>query len=416
MPQSGDYLILVDGYSVPAGTGKFDMGKLIIQGTQLIPTNVPGSGIPSGTNAHFNVTWNFAGTLPGFYIGIMFVGPTGAPAVEVDALFALFDANPPVILSTTPTDGSSTNDASARITVSYVDPQISAGIVDATIEVDGTDFSFFGTFNETTLLWSLPFSFSEGAHTVTVQVFDGVGFSANITWRFTVDTMAPSLSVTSPDYALTRNATTTVSGTTEVGATVTVNGATTGVNATTGAFSRTIHLGEGPNTAVATDPAGNQAQLTRTIDVGAAPDTTAPVVTVTSPADGASVDQASVVVSGTVDDATSTVRVNGVDVHPAADGSWSVTIALVAGSNTISVTATDAAGNQGTAVTRSVTYHSPVPGINQAVTSLSGNLVLGLAIVVVVLVAIVFALSRNLNRKIGNLKPRPPEPPEGGMP
>src|SRR5207253_4610133 len=73
---------------------------------------------------------------------------------------------------------------------------------------------------------------------------DLVGFSANITWRFTVDTMAPSLSVTSPDYALTRNATTTVSGTTEVGATVTVNGATTGVNATTGAFSRTIRSEE----------------------------------------------------------------------------------------------------------------------------------------------------------------------------
>jgi len=63
-----------------------------------------------------------------------------------------------------------------------------------------------------------------------------------------------------------------------------------------------------------------------------------------------------------------------------------------------------------------VTYHSPVPGINQAVTSLSGNLVLGLAIVIVVLVAIVFALYWNLNRKIGDLKPKPPEPPEGGMP
>src|SRR5439155_959883 len=205
----------------------------------------------------------------------------GAPAVEVDALFALFDANPPVILSTTPTDGSSTNDASARIMVSYVDPQISAGIVDAMIAVDGTDFSFFGTFNETTLLWSLPFSFSEGAHTVTVQVFDGAGFSANVTWRFTVDTMAPSLSLTSPDYALTRIATTNVSGTTEVGATVTVNGATTGVNPTTGAFSRTILLGEGPNTitVVARDVAGNTAQVTRSVNL----DTTPPIPTLTVP-------------------------------------------------------------------------------------------------------------------------------------
>src|SRR5213079_1809877 len=33
MPQSGRYLILVDGFSVPAGTGQFDMFKVIIQGT-----------------------------------------------------------------------------------------------------------------------------------------------------------------------------------------------------------------------------------------------------------------------------------------------------------------------------------------------------------------------------------------------
>jgi len=500
MPQSGNYLILVDGYSVPAGIGSFDMGKLIIQGTQLTPTNVPGSGIPSGANANFNVTWNFAGTTPGFYIGILFVGPLGAPAVEVDALFALSDVNAPVILSTTPADGSSTNDATASITVSYVDPQVSAGIADVTIAIDGTDFSFFGTFNDTTLLWSLPFSFSDATHTVDVTVFDGAGFSTSATWQFTVDTMAPSLSVTSPDYALTGTAATLVSGTTEVGATVTVNSLPATVNGTTGVFSRTITLAEGANTikvvardasgnsaqvlrsvrldstppalsltapaagsrvttnpvhvtgttevgatvsvngisapvtssgdfavdiilsdgsqtitAIATDAAGNHAQATRSIDVGPAPDTTAPVVTVTSPSDGATVDQASVVVSGTVDDVSSTVRVNGVDVHPAADGTWSVTISLVAGSNTITVSAIDAAGNRASAATRSVTYQSPVPGINQAVTSLSGNLVLGLAIVIVALVAVVFALYWNLNRKIGDLKPKPPEPPEGGM-
>src|SRR5205807_662126 len=91
MPQSGRYLILVDGFSVPAGTGQFDMFKVIIQGTQLTPTNVPGTGIPAGANAPFNVTWNFAGTRPGHYFGILFVGPTGAPAVEVDAGFLLVD-------------------------------------------------------------------------------------------------------------------------------------------------------------------------------------------------------------------------------------------------------------------------------------------------------------------------------------
>ena len=501
MPQSGRYLILVDGFSVPAGTGQFDMFKVIIQGTQLTPTNVPGTGIPAGANAPFNVTWNFAGTRPGLYFGILFVGPTGAPAVEVDAGFLLVDANPPTILSTTPANGSFLRDSSAHVAATYVDPEISAGIVSATILVDGTDFSFFATFNDTTFDWSLPFGFSEGTHTVVFTILDGAGFSASKTWSFTVDTMAPSLSVTSPNDGLTGTALTPVSGTTEPGATVTVNGVSTAVNATTGHFSRDIVLAEGANTItvvaqdragntatdvrsvtldttapsltvtapaqgsrvptnsvqvtgttdvdaivsvngisapvassggfdvtivlldgrhtvtiVATDPAGNKAQVVRTIDVGPAPDATAPVVTVTSPADGATVDQASVVVSGTVDDTSATVIVNGVAVHPAADGSWSVTISLASGTNTISVSAVDAAGNRATAVSRSVTYQSPVPGINQAVTSLSGNLVLGLAIVLVGLIALVFVLYSNLNRKIGQLRPpKPPEPPAGEL-
>ena len=501
MPQSGRYLILVDGFSVPAGTGQFDMFKVIIQGTQLTPTNVPGTGIPAGANAPFNVTWNFAGTRPGLYFGILFVGPTGAPAVEVDAGFLLVDANPPTILSTTPADGSFVRDSSAHVAATYVDPEISAGIAAATITIDGTDFSPFGTFTDTTFDWSLPFGFSEGSHTVVLTILDGAGFSTSRTWSFTVDTMAPSLSVTSPNYGLTGTALTNVSGTTEPGATVTVNGASAAVNATTGRFSHDIVLAEGANTItvvardtagntatdarsvtldttapsltvtapaqgsrvatnsvqvtgttdadatvsvngisapvssiggfdvtivlldghhtvtiVATDPAGNHGQVVRTIDVGPAPDTTAPVVTVTNPADGATVDQASVAVSGTVDDTSATVIVNGVAVHPAADGSWSVTISLASGANTISVSAVDAAGNRATTVSRSVTYQSPVAGINQAVTSLSGNLVLGLAIVLVGLIALVFVLYANLNRKIGQLRPpKPPEPPAGEL-
>src|SRR5439155_4818895 len=112
------------------------------------------------------------GTRPGLYFGILFVGPTGAPAVEVDAGFLLVDANPPTILSTTPANGSFVRDSSAHVAATYVDPEISAGIVSATILVDGTDFSFFATFNDTTFDWSLPFGFSEGTHTVLFTILD----------------------------------------------------------------------------------------------------------------------------------------------------------------------------------------------------------------------------------------------------
>jgi len=355
-----------------------------------------------------------------------------------------------------------------------------------------------GSFNETTLEWSLPFAFSEGAHMMDLTVFDGAGFSTAVYVTFTVDTIGPSLSVTSPGYSLTRTASASVSGATEVGATVTVNGSPATVDGA-GHFTTVVTLAEGSNTiaVVATDPAGNWVQVTRTvtldtiaptltvttpaggtrspsnvvhvagtteagasvsvngaaagvgssggfaidialpdgsqtittvamdaagnsrtdtrtIDVGPAPDTTAPVVTVSSPADNARTEQGAIVVSGTVDDPGATVLVNGLAVHPTSSGSWSVTVSLVSGSNTITVSAVDAAGNQGTSVTRTVTFESPVPGISQAVTSLSGNLLLGLAIVLVALVGLVFAMYANLNRKIGERKP--PMPPEGGEP
>src|SRR5437773_2263108 len=408
MPESGRYLILVDGFSVPAGTGQFDMFKVIIQGTQLTPTNVPGTGIPAGTNAPFNVTWNFAGTRPGLYFGILFVGPTGAPAVEVDAGFLLVDANPPTILSTTPANGSFLRDSSAHVAATYVDPEISAGIVNGvSTAVNATT----GHFSRDSVL-------AEGANTITVVAQDRAGNTATDVRSVTLDTTAPSLTVTAPAQG-SRVPTNSVqvTGTTDVDAIVSVNGISAPV-ASSGGFDVTIVLLDGRHTVtiVATDPAGNKAQVVRTIDVGPAPDATAPVVTVTSPADGATVDQASVVVSGTVDDTSATVIVNGVAVHPAADGSWSVTISLASGTNTISVSAVDAAGNRATAVSRSVTYQSPVPGINQAVTSLSGNLVLGLAIVLVGLIALVFVLYSNLNRKIGQLRPpKPPEPPAGEL-
>src|SRR5205807_1284638 len=162
---------------------------------------------------------------------------------------------------------------------------------------------------------------------------------------------------------------------------------------------------------VARDVAGNTAKVTRSVNL----DTTPPILILTVPAAGSRVLTNVVHVTGTTE-ADAAVTVDGISASVASGGDFSVDIVLPDGSHTITAVATDPAGNQATAVTRSVTYHSPVPGINQAVTSLSGNLVLGLAIVIVVLVAIVFALYWNLNRKIGNLKPRPPEPPEGGMP
>ena len=102
-------------------------------------------------------------------------------------------------------------------------------------------------------------------------------------------------------------------------------------------------------------------------------DTVPPTLNVTAPEAGLITNSASLTVRGTTNDATSspvTVRVslNGVDKGTAtvsADGSFTKALTLANGSNTIVVTATDAAGKS-SSVTRTVTLDTSVPMIQSA--------------------------------------------------
>ncbi|MFA4931761.1 MAG: stalk domain-containing protein [Caldisericia bacterium] len=90
-------------------------------------------------------------------------------------------------------------------------------------------------------------------------------------------------------------------------------------------------------------------------------DTTAPVVTLTAGLDGSKVSSSMLNLTGKVTDNVGVTQLfvgfNKVDVLP--DGSFMVALKLVAGENTITVVAYDAAGNKGT-TTAKVTYTAPV--------------------------------------------------------
>jgi len=104
----------------------------------------------------------------------------------------------------------------------------------------------------------------------------------------------------------------------------------------------------GPVAVTVTNPSpGGGTSNTLTFTVVSA-DTTAPNVSINTPPSGATTNQLTATVTGTVDDLSATVRVNGV-VTPLSGGSFTTTVTLAEGSNTITVTATDAAGNVGTA-------------------------------------------------------------------
>lgn len=133
-------------------------------------------------------------------------------------------------------------------------------------------------------------------------------------------------------------------------------------------YTPTTALTDGSHTVTVdiSDNDGNAAvQKTTTYTV----DTVAPTLNVTNPANNLVTNSASLTVSGTTNDATSspvsvTIKLNGTDQGSVTvtSGAFSKAITLATGSNTILVTATDAAGRSST-VTRTVTLDITSPQI-----------------------------------------------------
>ncbi len=100
-----------------------------------------------------------------------------------------------------------------------------------------------------------------------------------------------------------------------------------------------------------------------------APDTTNPTITITSPAaNGTTVTNSTLSISGTATDNIGLTQVryalnNGSSVQASLSGtSWSGTVTLAAGLNTIYAYSQDTSGNTSATITRTVTY-SPPPGV-----------------------------------------------------
>ena len=110
------------------------------------------------------------------------------------------------------------------------------------------------------------------------------------------------------------------------------------------------------------DNDGNVAEKSISIKV----DTVPPSLNVASPSDNLNTNSPTITVSGTTNDITSspvTLTVNGQDVTVNSNGSFSTTVNLSTGENTITVVATDGAGKS-TTVTRTVYYDNAAPVIN----------------------------------------------------
>lgn len=254
--------------------------------------------------------------------------------------------------------------------------------------------------------WGVNLTLPDGINVITIAAADQVGNLNYTGLGILVDSDAPRVTLSAPSQGLTNDARVLVRGTatdTRLVALL-VNGVPVAWNAT-GAFQTTLTLPEGddPIVVVAVDAAQHITAVRAQVTV----DTTPPVVQIAKPPDGLETNQSTVLIRGTVDDANATVLVNGQVLRPDAGGHWQTSVALVAGGNTIRVSAVDAAGNRAATIALQVEYFSPFPDLEnrtganaQSLETLGAVVRFSLVGIVLLTLAVGFVLYSRASRRI----------------
>jgi hypothetical protein len=222
---------------------------------------------------------------------------------------------------------------------------------------------------------------SQGVVVVTYQpATDVAGNSATSSVEVRLDETPPMIAITSPAAGSVYASQTTVSGTVSDAlsgvASVSCNGAAAQVSGSTFTCATTLSVGADTISAMALDAAGNSAATS--VNVTLVP---APVVAITSPANLSFTNLSPITVSGTVDNSADTITINGISAIPAG-GTFTATVPLTEGINTLTALATNAGGNQGTA-SLNVTLDTMPPHLtidypaNQSVTTIASVTVTG---------------------------------------
>ncbi len=209
-----------------------------------------------------------------------------------------------------------------------------------------------------------------------------------------VDPKKPGITITSPtEETLTNNPTLTVSGniTNATSANLTLNRTIYPVTVTGGGFTKSVTLSEGVNVIVVnaytTGYTGDSDYLNTSGVRMVTLDTTAPVVTIETPTSGSAVNTPLRQVSGTVNDpgvTTVLLTLNGAPQSVTVSGGrFSKNVTLAPGTNTITVRATDGAGNTSPASPVTITLDTSKPLVtittpaNKLLTNTAGQTVSG---------------------------------------
>ncbi len=280
------------------------------------------------------------------------------------------DTTPPTVSMTAPANGAT---VAGSVTVS-ANASDNVGVVGVQFLVDGVSVGVEDTTAPYSLAW-LSTVVPNGAHTISARARDAAGNTATAA-AVTVtvqnaapgDTTPPTVSMTAPANGATVSGTVTVSASASdnvgvVGVQFLVNGASAGAEDTTAPYSlawNSTSVANGTHTisARARDAAGNTttaAAVTVTVQNGTPGDTTPPSVSMTAPANGATV-SGTVTLSASAADNVGVVgvqfRLDGLNLGPELTAApysmqWN-SAGASAGGHTLTATARDAAGNAAT--------------------------------------------------------------------
>lgn len=241
------------------------------------------------------------------------------------------DRTPPTIVISTPSDGQGVTSETVTVTGDVSD---ASGIVALTVDGRPATVSA-GAF-------SLDVGLSLGPNEIVVSAVDGAGNAAEATLAVEQGP-APTLAIDSPKDGQTL----AVSPIRVVGAAAGVDAVTVnGVSGTVenGRFSVEVPLVDGQANLLVAEAQTPFGAISDQVEVFFGKP---PVLSIVAPADGAQIDQDSVVVSGTVDDGLAAVEVNGIAASVGGDSpaSFSATVPIFDGANLIAARAVDAQGD-----------------------------------------------------------------------
>lgn len=208
-----------------------------------------------------------------------------ADASTVDGLkLVVKETVAPVITIVSPTAGAYVANSKQPVVFNITDETSGSGVDISTLVVkqDGAavaaaNITHTAITNGYSVTYTPSAALSDGSHTVTINCKDHDGNAATEkSTTYTVDTVPPTLNVTSPaDGLITAASSVTVAGTTNdatsspVVITISLNGTDQGTIpvGTGGTFSKVVTLKEGSNTIIvkAKDAAGKESSVTRTV-------------------------------------------------------------------------------------------------------------------------------------------------------